>query len=50
MSNVGLQQKVWPRLKVCSIHLDLGLALSQVDLELRAQSSGIKGVYYLSWA
>jgi hypothetical protein len=28
-------QQVWPRLKVFTPFLDLGLALSQADLELR---------------
>jgi hypothetical protein len=55
---VGLQQKVWPRLKACTTTpgpklfftwnlLNLSLTLnSEICLSL---SSGIKGVYYLTW-
>jgi hypothetical protein len=48
--HAGLQQNVWPRLKVCTT-MDMGLALSQADLELRdllASNPGIKGVYYIT--
>ena len=48
---VGLQQKVWPRLKVCTTSLDLELALSQAGLELRdLLASEITGVYHHAWA
>jgi hypothetical protein len=49
---VGLQQKVWPRLKVCTITPGFGTCSvsdwpwTQICLP---QSPGIEGMYYLAW-